>query len=207
MVAAGMGKSRGRAVVLVVSALVLAGSGCGEERQDADAPSGRFDVEVTDASFPAEQRIAEPTTLRLDVANRGDRAVPNLAVTVETKPLGAGDAPVSFAQTSDNPALADSARPVWIVDEGPAGGESGYANTWAVGPLGKGQTRSVEWNVTAMEAGRYTVAWRLAPALEGDVELAGGRTKGEFEVTIADDPVPARVDGDGDVVRGEEAGR
>ena len=90
---------------------------------------------------------------------------------------------------------------------GPAGGKSAYDNTWAVGPLGKGQTRTVEWKLTAMEAGRYTVAWRLAPSLEGDVKLAGGRTKGEFVVTIADEPVPARVTADGDVVRGEEAGR
>ena len=205
MVAPGMGNSRGRLAVLAVTALAIAG--CGAERQDADAPSGEFDVEVTDASFPAEQRIAEPTTLKLEVANRGDRTVPNLAVTVETQPGKEGEAPIAFAQHSDDTTLADSGRPVWIVDEGPSGGDSAYDNTWAVGPLGKGQTRTVEWKLTAMEAGRYTVAWRLAPSLEGDVKLAGGRTKGEFDVTIADSPVPARVDRDGDVVRGEEAGR
>jgi hypothetical protein len=207
MVAAGMGNSRGRLAVLVVSAFALAGAGCGEDRQDADAPSGRFDVEVTDASFPAKQRIAEPTTLKLEIANRGDRAVPNLAVIVETQPRKDGQAPASFAQDREDPTLADAERPVWILDEGPRGGDSAYTNTWAVGPLGKGQTRTVEWKVTAMEAGSYTVAWRLAPALEGDVKLAGGRTKGEFAVTISDEPVPARVDDDGDVVRGEEAGR
>jgi hypothetical protein len=205
MVAPGMGKSRRRLAVLAV--LAVACAGCGGERQDADAPSGEFDVEVTDASFPAKQRIAEPTTLRLEVANRGDRAVPNLAVTVGTEPSTRGAAPVAFAQSSDNPALASSARPVWIVDEGPAGGDSADVNTWAVGPLAKGQTRTVEWKLTAMEAGRYTVVWRIAPALEGDATLKGGRTKGEFVVTIDDKPVPARVDRDGDVVRGEEAGR
>jgi hypothetical protein len=201
MVAPAMRGPRGRVVVL--AALALAAVGCGGERQDADAPSGRFDVEVTDASFPARQRIAEPTTLRLEVANRGDRAVPDLAVTVETAPRTKGAAPVAFAQTSDDPSLASSARPVWIVDEGPAGGDSAYTNTWAVGPLGKRQTRTIEWKLTAMEAGSYTVAWRLAPALEGDAELADGRSKGEFTVTIADKPVRARVDGDGDVVRGD----
>jgi hypothetical protein len=207
MVAAGMGNSRGRLAVLVVSALALAGAGCGEERQDADAPSGEFSVEVTDASFPAKQRIAEAATLKLEVANRGDRAVPNLAVTVETEPRKEGDAPIAFGQDSDDPSLAAKGRPVWIIDEGPPGGTSAYVNTWAVGPLGKGQTRTVEWKLTAMEAGRYTVAWRLAPSLEGDVKLARGRTKGEFVVTISDEPVPARVDAEGDVVRGEEAGR
>jgi hypothetical protein len=207
MVAAGMGNSRGRVAVLIVSALALAGAGCGGERQDADAPSGEFDVEVTDASFPAQQRIAERATLKLEVANNGDRSVPNLAVTVETEPRKSGQAPASFSQDRDDPQLADSGRPVWILDKGPSGGDAAYTNTWAVGPLGKGQSRTVEWKLTAIEAGRYTVAWRIAPALEGDFELAGGRTKGEFAVTIDDEPVPARVNGDGDVVRGEEAGR
>jgi len=205
MVAAGMGNSRGRLAVLAVSLLALAG--CGDERQDAEAPSGQFAVEVTDASFPARQRIAEPTTLKLEVANRGDRAVPNLAVTVETEPSSEGEAPAAFAEAREDATLADASRPVWILDEGPAGGGSAYVNTWAVGPLAKGQARTVEWKVTAVEPGSYTVRWRLAPALEGDAELAGGRTKGQFAVTISDEPVPARVDDDGDVVRGEEAGR
>ena len=203
MVAAGMGNSRGRLAVLAACLLALAG--CGDERQDANAPSGEFDVEVTDASFPPRQRIAEPATLRLEVANRGDRTVPNLAVTVETAATE-GHAPAAFAQDRNDPTLADDARPVWILDQGPAG-ESAYTNTWAVGPLGKGQTRTVEWKLTAVEPGSYTVAWRLAPALVGDVKLAGGRTKGEFDVTISAEPVPARVDDEGEVVRGEEAGR
>jgi hypothetical protein len=198
MVAARMGNA-GRLAVVAVSLLALAG--CGSERQDADAPSGEFALDVTDASFPARQRIAEPTTLKLEVANRGDRAVPNLAVIVETEPSTKGEAPGAFAQKRDDPALADASRPVWILDQGPAG-ETAYDNTWAVGPLDKGQTRTVEWNVTAVEPGSYTVTWRLAPALEGDVSLAGGRMKGEFAVTISDQPVPATVDAEGDVIRG-----
>ena len=103
--------------------------------------------------------------------------------------------------------VAASARPVWVVDNGPAGGDSAYTNTWSVGPLGAGQTRTVEWELTAARAGRYTVGWRLAPALEGDATLADGETEGTFDVTISDEPVPARVGEDGEVVRGEEAGR
>jgi hypothetical protein len=204
MVAAGMGNSRRRLAVVV--ALVLALAGCGQERQDADAPSGEFGLDVTEASFPAKQRISEPTTLRLEVENTGDRAVPNLAVVVETAAKN-GEAPASFAQDGDDPTLADAERPVWILDEGPGGGESAYTNTWAVGPLGEGQSRTVEWKLTAVQPGSYTVAWRLAPSLEGDVSLAGGRTEGEFAVTISDRPVPARVNEEGEVVRGEEAGR
>ena len=79
--------------------------GCGGgERQDADAPSGAFSLDVTDASFPEAQRVAEASTLRLDVANTGDRAVPDLAVTVETEPSTEGAAPVAFGQADDDPA-------------------------------------------------------------------------------------------------------
>ena len=179
-----MGKSRGRHAVLAVCVALLAVAGCGDRRQDANAPSGRFDLEVTGASFPARQRVAEPVTLRLEVANRGDRGVPNLAVTVETAPRRSGDAPVAFARSADDPALADGRRPVWVVDEGPAGGDTAYTHTWAVGPLPAGRTRTVEWKLTAVQPGRSTVAWRLAPALEGDVELTG-RAEGEFAVTIS----------------------
>jgi hypothetical protein len=205
MVAAAMRDTRVRIAVALLCAVFAVG--CGDERQDADAPSGRFDLDVTDASFPAEQRIAEAATLKLEVENTGDRAVPDLAVTVETEPGQDGQAPVAFGQSTDDPTLAASARPVWILDEGPAGGDSAYTNTWAVGPLGEGQSRTVEWKLTAAKAGRYTIGWRLAPSLEGDVSLGDGRTEGSFDVTIADDPVPSRVGDDGEVVRGEEAGR
>jgi hypothetical protein len=187
-------------LALCVAALAIAGAGCGDERQDAGAPSGEFGLDVTDASFPARQHVAEPATLRLRVRNTGDRSVPDLTVTVETSP-GDGGAPVAFAQAVDDPALASSAKPVWILDEGPVGGDSAYTNTWAVGPLEAGKARTVQWRLTAVRAGRYTVAWRLAPALEGDVEVRGDRTRGEFDVTIADAPVPARVNGKGDVLR------
>jgi hypothetical protein len=208
MVAAGMRDTRRRLAVLAAAglALALAGAGCGEDRQDADAPSGEFSLDVVDASFPAKQRIAEAATLELEVENTGTRPVPQLAVTVETAPAQDGAAPVAFGQGSDDPTLASSARPIWIVDEGPAGGDSAYTNTWAVGPLGAGETRTVTWRVTAARAGRYTVAWRVAPALEGNVSLAEGKTDGEFAVRISDEPVPARVGDDGEVVRGEEAG-
>jgi hypothetical protein len=207
MVAAGMRDTRLRAAALAVAAAVFAGAGCGGgERQDADAPSGEFGLEVVRATFPAEQRIAEDATLRLEVENTGDRAVPDVAVTVETAAVD-GQAPVAFGQADGDATLASSARPVWVLDEGPKGGESAYTNTWNVGALDEGESTTVEWKVTAVKAGSYTLAWRLAPALEGDVSLAEGRTEGEFEVTIADEPVPARVGEDGEVVRGEEAGR
>ena len=187
----------------------LAAAGCGGERQDADAPSGEFDLEVTRASFPAEQRIAEAATLRLEVANtRRPRGARPGRDGRDRAGAGRRRRRSRSAQRDDDPTLAASARPVWIVDEGPAGGDSAYTNTWAVGPLGEGQTRTVEWRLTAVKAG--PLHGRLAARAR-----AGGRRRarrrraprGEFEVTIADEPVPARVNGDGEVVRGEESRR
>ena len=58
-----------------------------------------------------------------------------------------------------------------------------------------------------MRPGAYTVAYRLSPSVVGDAAIEGEDTAGEFEVTISDEPVPARVNGKGEVVVGEEAGR
>jgi hypothetical protein len=208
MVAAGMGNRRARAVpIALLGALVLAAAGCGGgERQDADAPSGDFELDVTGASFPAKQQVAGATTLKLEVVNKGDEPIPNLAVVVRTRPTTAGQSPTAFGARSGDPTLNDSARPIWVLDQGPKGGDSAYVDTWAVGPLGPGATKTLEWKVTPVQPGEYTIAWRLAPALVGDVHLVGGRTKGSFQVSISDDPVPAHVGKDGEVVRGEEAG-
>lgn len=206
MVAAGMEIRRARVVLLVLlSAVVLAGCG-GGARQDADAPSGTFELDVTGATFPAKQHVAGATTLKLEVVNKGDKEVPNLAVVVQTKPTTAGQSSVAFATRSGDTSLQDSARSVWVVDAGPKGGDSAYVDTWAVGPLAPGATKKLEWQVTPVQPGEYTIAWRLAPALVGDVHLDGGRTQGSFDVTISNKPVPAHVGKDGEVVRGEEAG-
>lgn len=192
--------------VLLAGAFALAGCG-GGERQDADEPEGEYRLEVVDAKFPERQSIAERSTLRIQVRNADDSTAPNVAVTVETEPKEKGAAPVSFSQRVSDSRLADPNRPVWIVDDGPKGGTSAYVNTWSLGRLAPNQSKTFEWKLTAVQAGRYTVAYRVAPGLDGKARLAeGGRTSGTFSVTISDEPVPARVGDDGEVVRGEQAG-
>jgi hypothetical protein len=187
--------------------VVAVAGGCGGERQDADEPSGEFTLQVLDASFPTQQSIAQQARMRIEVRNTDDRELPNLAVTVETDPDSGEEAAIAFARAEDDPRLADSGRPVWIVDRGPEGGTSAYTNTWAVGPLLPGQTKLVEWRVTAVQPGDYTVNYRVSPGLDGKAVPAGGqRTTGSFEVTISDEPVRARVNDQGEVVRGEGAG-
>jgi hypothetical protein len=186
----------------MVALLLAAGCGGGGARQDAAEPSGDFKVEVVSASFPRTQHIAQTVVLRLRVRNADTRALP-LAVTVETAPPAPGLAAVAFGQRSADPQLADSARPVWVLDEGPRGGDTAAVNTWSAGALRPGESRLLTWRLVAAKAGTYTVAYRVSPGLTGRAKAAPGRRiDGSFRVRIDDRPVPATVAADGEVVRG-----
>ena len=190
----------------LLAAVLVAGCGSGP-RQDAGEPSGSYKLEVTGARFPASQSIAQTALMVVRVRNTDSKAAPNVAVTVETDPQKAGDGTVAFGQRVDDNRLADPARPVWIVNEGPKGGDSAATNTWALGRLGAGESKTFIWKVTAVQAGDYTIRYRISPGLTGKAKLAsGGRTDGQFKVRIDDKPVPARVDANGNVVRGEAPG-
>jgi hypothetical protein len=197
-----------RPLIAVLLAALVALPGCGGgESQDADEAEGTFRVDVADASFPAKQSISQQSTMRIRVRNPGDEALPNVAVTVETKGKRPGDGPVAFAQSADDSRLADPNRPVWVLDKGPKGGTSSYANTWSLGPLAGGRTATFEWKLTAVEPGDYSIAYRVSPGLDNKARLAAGsKARGTFAVTISDEPVPARVNSKGEVERGEEPG-
>jgi hypothetical protein len=191
----GLGRRAHRVVAPCATALALGVAGCGGgTRQDADEPSGTFRVDVVRASFPAKQRLATSEAFVITVRNAGRHAVPNVAVTVD-----------SFQARSDQPGLADPSRAVWIVDQGPRGGETAYVDTWSLGRLEPGRTRRFVWRVTAVQAGTHTVTWQVAAGLNGKAKavLAGNRApEGSFTVDISDRPARSRVNPDtGAVVR------
>ena len=195
-------------LIVPLIALLVALSGCGGgEAQSDNEPEGSYKLEVSDASFPAEQGIAEQSTMRIAVRNPGRKVVPNVAVTVETKGANAGDGLTAFGQKSADSRLADPNRPIWILDKEPVGGTSAYSNTWTLGPLEGGQTKTFEWKLTAVEPGEHSLTYRVSPGLDNKATLAdGSKARGTFDVTVKDEPVPARVNSKGEVVRGEEAG-
>jgi hypothetical protein len=167
------------------AALVAAGCG-GGEAQDAAEPSGTFQVAVVRASFPAKQHLAKSERFVIAVRNTGQRAVPDLAVTID-----------SFASRSQEPGMADPSSAVWIIDDGPRGGDTAYTNTWALGRLARGQTRRFVWRVTAVQAGTHTVKWQVAAGLNGKAKavLAGNRApSGSITVDVSDRPAQSRVD-------------
>ena len=194
--------ARRLAALALFVGLTLFAAGCGGgERQDADEKEGDFQLSIVGADFPKQQSLAQRATLAIEVRNDGDEEAPNVALTVETAPP-AGEAPRPFAQARKEPNLADPARPIWILDQGPRGGDTAYTNTWALGKLAPGQSKTFEWRVTAMKEGDYTVSYAAAPGLDGKARLAdGSNASGSLKVNIEGRPSSARVDDDGKVVR------
>lgn len=170
-----------RAYALLGVVSVVAVSGCGGgTRQDAHEPSGSFEVAVVRASFPKRQHLAQPARFVITVRNTGREAVPNLAVTLD-----------SFAARTPAPGMADPSRAVWIVDDGPRGGDTAYVGTWAVGRLEPGATRRLVWRVTAVQPGTHTVKWQVAAGLNGKAKavLAGNRAPaGAITVDVSERP-------------------
>lgn len=193
---------------LAVGALALAGlvaAGCGGgKRQDAGEPSGTFPVDVVKASFPTKQRLAEKSELRIAVRNAGDKAVPNVAVTVESDEANQTATAAAFAEASDQTGLADPSRPVWVLDAGPQNGITAYTNTWALGPLRPHGTKTFVWHVTAVKPGVHAIKYKVAAGLNGKAKavLSGGNVEptGTFTINVSNKPADAKVGDGGQVI-------
>ena len=176
----------------VACAVLVAGCGGGGARQDANEPSGDFKVQVIEAKFPDHQSLAKRSRMTITVKNVDSRTIPNVAVTVD-----------SFDQTKNDPSLADPRRPQFIVNKGPAGGDTAYVGTSALGPLKPGETKTFTWDVTAVVAGKYQLKYAIAAGLNGKAKavLAGGGTpRGKFTGTISGKAPQAKVADDGHTV-------
>ncbi len=118
----------------------------------------------------------------------------------------------SFSARSEQPGLAIPFRPVWILETGypklegqtaSAGAEAAQTDTYAFGALPPHQTKSIVWNVTAVQGGTYTVHYRVAAGLEGKAKAVtanGSVPEGEFVVRISTAPPQTRVNDSGQVV-------
>jgi hypothetical protein len=182
-----------RRLIPAALACVVFVAGCGGgERQDADEQSGDYKVQVVEAKFPDHQSLAKRSTMTITVKNVDSKTIPNVAVTVK-----------SFDQTKNDPTLSDPRRPQFIVNRGPAGGDTAYVGTSALGPLKPGETKTFKWDVTAVVAGKYSLKYAVAAGLDGKARaiLAGGGTpKGIFTGTISNKAPAAKVADDGKTV-------
>jgi len=185
---------------LAGGALLL--SGCGAARQDAHEPAATYALELVRARFPAKQFIARPTQLELRVRNSGSTTAPDVAVTLD-----------SLNYTENYPELADDKRPIWAIELGPGpvphppvesqevsqlgAGQTAYVNTWALGPLAPGKTRTFRWKLAPVKPGEHTVSYTIAAGLAGKAKAAlasGVPVYGHFTVDIAPEPAQTQVD-------------
>jgi hypothetical protein len=198
---------RATSVAAIIAAGVLAGCGGGGERQDANEPSGTFKVKVLKASFPESQRLANQAVMRVVVRNDAGKTIPNVGVTVTSDDDAKGGA--GFTTRSSAADLADPTRQLWIVDEGPRGGDTAYVSTWALGPLAAGKTQTFEWRVTPVVAGTHVLRWHVVAGLNGKAvaRTANGQDPaGIFRVRVASKPAPVKVDPKtGDIVSASES--
>lgn len=197
---------RATSVAAIVAAGLVAGCG-GDERQDANEPSGTFQVDVVKASFPKQQRLANSAVMKVVVRNSGDETIPNVAVTITSDDGAHGGA--GFTTRSTAPDLADPTRQLWIVDQGPRGGDTAYVSTWALGPLAKGDTKTFEWHVTPVVAGSHMLRWHVAAGLNGKAVARtedGKDPVGTFPVNVSQKPAEVTVDPKtGDIVAADDA--
>ena len=192
----------------MVALCVLAVAGCGGgERQDENEAEGSFPVEVVEAKFPEEQKLAKSSDLVVTVRNAGSKTIPNIGMTVN-----------GFDEDKQDPDLADASRPVFAIngvqleiagfpeakEAAPRGCDTAYVNTWSCGPLKPNQERTFRWSVTAVRAGDFDIQWRVAAGLDGKAKAVapggGPAPRGSFSGTISDEAPEVRVADDGETI-------
>ena len=199
---------RGRIGFFLSAAALAAFAGCGGgERQDENEPEGDYKVEVVEASFPSEQKLAKRSQLVIVVRNADTKDIPNIAVTMH-----------GLDYRKDDPDLADQRRPQFVVNgkfknfgniedaqaKTPNGVENPtYVNTWSLGPLAPGESKRFRWDVTAVKAGPYELSYAVAAGLDGKARAvdSGGETpQGVFTGEVSDEAPQTRIAADGHTI-------
>jgi hypothetical protein len=191
-------------------AALLAACG-GESSSDANQPAGTYDVRVTDASFPTEQRLGQTSLMALGVRNTGKKALPSLTVTVSIAGKEGQSSSLPFGYRDPQTGLAQPDRPVWVLaagyprlaDSSDAGGATtSNRKTFSLGPLKPGATTEAVWKLSAVKAGRFTVLYKIDAGLSGTAkaETNGVAAGGSFATEISAVPPDTEVTDDGEVV-------
>lgn len=195
-------------------AVLLAACG-GESSSDANETAGTYDVRVTEARFPTEQRLGQTTLLRLGVRNTGKKALPALTVTMSIAGKQGQASSLPFGISDPQTGLAQPDRPVWVLAQGyprladsrdPGGATTSNRKTFAFGPLKPGATTDAVWKLSAVRAGKFTVLYRIDAGLSGSAkaETNGVAAGGSFATEVSAALPDTEVTDSGEVVEKTE---
>jgi hypothetical protein len=186
---------------------------CGESSSDANEPSGTYRVQVTEASFPTEQRLGQTSLMQLGVRNSSRKTLPALAVTVSIAGRAGADSSLPFGVHDPQAGLALPDRPVWVLAETyprlagssePGGATTSNRKTFDFGPLKPGQTTRAVWKLSAVKAGHFTVLYRVDAGLSGSAKAETGRNGiapgGSFVTEITRELPETEVTDSGEIV-------
>jgi hypothetical protein len=202
----------------VAVAALLAACG-GESSSDANQPSGTYRVQVTDASFPTQQRLGQTSLMQLGIRNSGKKTVPALTVTVTIAGKEGRDSALPFGVRDPQAGLAQADRPVWVLSEtyprlvgssAPGGATTSNRKTFDFGPLKPGESTEAVWKLSAVKAGRFTLLYRIDAGLSGSAraETRGGVAPGgSFVATITQELPETEVNDNGEVVEIKKPGK
>ena len=199
---------------LVAAALALSIVACGgdESSSDANEAAGTYEVKVTDASFPAEQRLGSTSLMKLGIRNSGDKTIPALTVNVSLAGKEGRGSTLPFAIRDPQPELAQPDRPVWVLAEHypkfagssePGGAETSNQKTYDFGALKPGATANLVWKLSAVKSGRHVLTYAVGAGLGTQVKAktsGGVAPGGSFTVQISSAPVDKVVTDSGEVV-------
>jgi hypothetical protein len=190
--------------------VALSIAACGEGSNSNEA-EGRYEVKVVKAEFPTEQRLGQTSLMRLDIRNTGRKTVPALIVYVTIAGRAGENSFLPFGYRDPQPGLAQPDRPIWALAarypqaDGTtlsAGGEGSNRKTFDFGPLKPGKTLQAIWKLSAVKAGKHTIAYEIDAGLGGKAkaESNGAEAGGSFTAQISTEPPNTEVTDSGEVV-------
>lgn len=194
---------------MAVAALLAA---CGGASSDANEQAGTYNVRVTEAAFPTEQRLGQTSLLRLGVRNTGKKTLPALIVTVSIAGKEGQTSSLPFGIRDPQPGLAQPDRPVWVLAQtyprlsgssDPGGASTSNRKTFSFGPLKPGATTKAVWKLSAVKAGRFTVLYDVGADVSGTAKAranGGVAAGGSFVTNIAAALPETEVTDSGEVI-------
>jgi hypothetical protein len=197
---------------VAVAALLAA---CGESSSDANQAGGTYRFKVTDAAFPAKQRLGQTSLLRLGIRNSGAKTVPALTVTVSIAGKEGQASSLPFGIRDPQAGLAQPDRPVWVLAQTyprlagssePGGATTSNRKTFAFGPLKPGATTEAVWKLSAVKAGHFTLVYSIDAGLSGTAKAktSGGAAPGGSFVTEITAALPdTEVTDNGEIVEAQ----